>query len=221
VDLGEGHPRSKYIIAAGPMSPEFYGPETRDRFYQMIVENNVRVVVSLARFEPGVEGCSDFLQHGAKYGDSRISVSSISSVSDGTPYEKRLIHVTNEKTQQEPEHCVVHFAYPHFPNYGVPTELSSLRQLITDVDAEANFTPHDSPILVHCSGGVGRSGSFLTALHVWKCLREVPCDRRTEEQIELGALKSIYHLRTQRHPWCVEHEEQAQYVRQVLLSLLQ
>ncbi len=85
------------------------------------------------------------------------------------------------------EHTVRAFAMPHWrDNQGVdPNELLAL---VLKVREEVRTTP-DSLLLVHCSAGVGRTGTFLAALAIVDAI-----DRKESFSIE----EIVYHLSTQR-----------------------
>lgn len=54
---------------------------------------------------------------------------------------------------------VVHFYFKKWPDYGVPTDPMHLITFVRKVKAEK--IPSYSPIVVHCSAGVGRTGTFI------------------------------------------------------------
>ena len=61
--------------------------------------------------------------------------------------------------------------YTNWPNYGVPDNADDVAMLLRTVNSPALSTRH--PIWVHCSGGVGRTGVFLTALSAYPLLTPV------------------------------------------------
>jgi protein-tyrosine phosphatase len=64
---------------------------------------------------------------------------------------------------------VVHLQYIGWPDFDVPTDVSVILRMMQITEAHAST---DEPVVVHCSAGVGRSGSFIT-VHVALCrLRE-------------------------------------------------
>ena len=56
---------------------------------------------------------------------------------------------------------VIHFQYTVWPDHGVPQQSNSLMAFIRRVRV-AHPTDKSAPLLVHCSAGVGRSGTFIT-----------------------------------------------------------
>lgn len=54
---------------------------------------------------------------------------------------------------------IVHFQYKEWPDHGRPSSATSFRHLLHLVDA---FHNGRGPIVVHCSAGIGRTGTFCT-----------------------------------------------------------
>lgn len=121
-----------YVICQGPTSPEYYGVETRDRFWCTALENNVRVVVGLAQFEPGFSGCSKYVGgDGEFYGDYLVSV--VGQEEDqGGGTTKRVLHVQHRNDVEPTE--IVHFQFNAWPNYSVCDSNDAVAELVVRVD---------------------------------------------------------------------------------------
>jgi hypothetical protein len=103
---------------------------------------------------------------------------------------------------------------PPNQNYGVTRDTDEVRLLLRHVELHQNATP-ERPVLVHCSGGVGRSGSFLAALYAIRAF--CPLAKGFGGEADVAAVPPVLslrpvlaQLRSQRHPWCVEGAEQYQ-----------
>lgn len=59
-----------------------------------------------------------------------------------------------------PPHTVQHFQYTQWPDFGVPKSTAGIRDLMDRAQAVTD----QGPIIVHCSAGIGRSGTFIAAL---------------------------------------------------------
>ena len=55
---------------------------------------------------------------------------------------------------------VTHFFYQAWPDHGVPSNAMSLVSFIQRV-RKSHPPSHPQPLLVHCSAGVGRTGTFI------------------------------------------------------------
>ena len=83
---------------------------------------------------------------------------------------------------------VIQFHYTAWPDHGVPENVMSLISFIRYV-RKMFPTSLDHPLLVHCSAGVGRSGTFITldmmmqqmkaegTLNVHQCVRNLRTQR--------------------------------------------
>lgn len=58
---------------------------------------------------------------------------------------------------------VTHYQYEGWPDHGVPPSAAPIRHLVRLIERERmNEPPQQSPMVVHCSAGVGRTGTFVT-----------------------------------------------------------
>jgi protein-tyrosine phosphatase len=86
---------------------------------------------------------------------------------------------TKEEKRPVEERTIWHLLYKKWPDFGVPdlADLDSFFELMR-LSRELNANP-SNPRIVHCSAGVGRSGTFITLEHLWK-------------QLEAGTLQKHY-----------------------------
>lgn len=74
----------------------------------------------------------------------------------------------NSGEEEVEERIVWHFLYKKWPDFGVP-DLADLDSFFTlmSLSREKNAGPHN-PRIVHCSAGVGRSGTFIALEHLMR-----------------------------------------------------
>ena len=56
---------------------------------------------------------------------------------------------------------VVQFHFTSWPDHGVPQYATAMLAMIRRVRAHYNVCKEEGPMLVHCSAGVGRTGTFI------------------------------------------------------------
>ncbi|KAK0141048.1 Receptor-type tyrosine-protein phosphatase eta [Merluccius polli] len=143
--------RKEYIAAQGPL------PGTVNEFWRMIWEKNIHTVVMLTRcVEQGRVKCEKYWPNESKpFGNITVTMTSEISLEDWTI---RDFDIKNVKTAEI--RSVRQFHFTAWPDHGVPesTELLiNFRHLVREhMDQYAN-----SPTVVHCSAGVGRTGTFI------------------------------------------------------------
>ena len=85
---------------------------------------------------------------------------------------------------------VTQFHYTAWPDHGVPDNVMSIISFICHVrKLFPTSVDHAQPVLVHCSAGIGRSGTFITLDMMMQQMK----DKAT-----LGVCRCVRYLRTQR-----------------------
>lgn len=58
---------------------------------------------------------------------------------------------------------ILHFHYTTWPDFGVPESPASFLNFLFKVRESGSLSREHGPIVVHCSAGIGRSGTFCLA----------------------------------------------------------
>jgi len=98
-----------------------------------------------------------------------------SNDSDETRSKKRSHHNT-VTIQTDPKLNIRQIVQVHctdWPDFGVPNSIDLMRELVNEVDIRKNET--NEPIVVHCSAGIGRTGTFV-AIHM--CLQKWKLEKK-------------------------------------------
>ncbi|XP_064536553.1 receptor-type tyrosine-protein phosphatase eta isoform X2 [Drosophila montana] len=144
----DGHTRKKeYIATQGPK------PESVMDFWRMILQHNVRVIVQVTQFREGnIIKCHEYYPYNMR----GVSVT-IKSKESFEIYDRTELCVVHEKYGLKEK--VIHFFFKKWPDHGCPDDPNHLITFVRKVKAEKR--PNYSPIVVHCSAGVGRTGTFI------------------------------------------------------------
>eukprot|EP00054_Salpingoeca_dolichothecata_P019795 m.123420 g.123420 ORF g.123420 m.123420 type:complete len:1850 (+) comp23389_c0_seq2:1097-6646(+) len=197
----DGTPR-EYIATQGPL------PDTVISFWRMVWEQDSRAIVMVTGLkEKGVDKCArywpkklynvkDDVGH-VKYGDIVVAVMA-GYRKDG--YITSKLRVTRNGI----ERTVMHFWFDSWPDHGVPKNHDAVILMLRSV-RQVSDSP-ENPWIVHCSAGIGRTGTFIAIDHGLHHLDK----KGTADVVEITK-----NLRRDRGGM-VQHPEQGQFVYDVL-----
>nr|XP_040049375.1 receptor-type tyrosine-protein phosphatase V-like isoform X1 [Gasterosteus aculeatus aculeatus]XP_040049376.1 receptor-type tyrosine-protein phosphatase V-like isoform X1 [Gasterosteus aculeatus aculeatus] len=218
LSLQGSQPNSDYInanfVPGGGSERDFIctqGPlhNTVADFWRMVWEQNVRIIVMVTALRQKDQVmCEKYwpLDRGTVH-HGLIQVTTVTR-KQGPDY---FITTINLRQRDHPtDRTVTHYYYPTWPDQGVPKDLPSLVAFAEQVRLELEATPPLGPAVVHCSAGVGRSGTFVALLWLMQlCARGIPPNVRA----------AVQDLRLHRM-WMVQNLEQYLLVYQCLLNWL-
>jgi len=197
----------KFIITS---SPDY----TEENFWEMIWENNVKVIVMLCsagrkEYFPIEKGESCI------HGNFTIKNASITSRKSSN---ERILKVSKEGTEES--RSVNHLHFLEWPDLGVPESVDSIGEFMKLVHKRAKeINSTDPELVIHCGAGVGRSGTFLTAYGGYSHFVDLPKDHGLTPKA-LDFTETVIGFRKQRHPWMVEGKEQYKMAYDTILYLL-
>uniref|UniRef100_A0A665X1K5 Receptor-type tyrosine-protein phosphatase C n=1 Tax=Echeneis naucrates TaxID=173247 RepID=A0A665X1K5_ECHNA len=144
----------KYIAAQGPKD------ETVGDFWRMVWEQQSSIIVMVTRCEEGNRvKCAQYWPSPDR--ETEIFeefIVKLTSEVHCPDYIIRRLSLAN-KREKSSEREVTHIQFMSWPDHGVPGEPQLLLKLRRRVNAFKNF--FSGPIVVHCSAGVGRTGTYI------------------------------------------------------------
>ncbi|XP_059299383.1 protein-tyrosine-phosphatase PTP1-like isoform X1 [Lycium ferocissimum] len=148
---------SQFIATQGPL------PHTFEDFWEMIIQHHCPVIVMLTQLVDNykIVKCGDYFQadDGPRiFGNICIVTKWIKT--SQTSLILRCLEV-NYIESKEPPLCVLHIQYPDWPDHGVPKDTVAVREILKQT---SSVPPSLGPIVVHCSAGIGRTGTYC-AIH--------------------------------------------------------
>ncbi|KAJ4701171.1 Protein-tyrosine-phosphatase ptp1 [Melia azedarach] len=146
---------SQFIATQGPL------PHTYEDFWEMVLQYHCPAIVMLTRLVDNYKmvKCGDYFQAEdgpREFGNICIVTKWIKSTN--TPLVLRNLEV-NYKESEEPPMSVLHIQYPEWPDHGVPQDTLTVREILKRLYL---LPPSLGPIVVHCSAGIGRTGTYCT-----------------------------------------------------------
>ncbi|XP_075949723.1 receptor-type tyrosine-protein phosphatase H-like isoform X2 [Anarhichas minor] len=193
----------EYIATQGPL------PSTVNDFWRMIWEQRVNGIVMVTNCtEGGRTKCERYWPADTKpcsFGQLLVTIRSEQQEPNWTLREFRVKHGNTSE-----ERTVRHFHFTAWPDHGVPqgTEvLIQFRELVRQhIDREER-----APTVVHCSAGVGRTGTII-ALDVLL--------QQLEKESAVGINGFVHKMRLSR-PHMVQTESQYVFLHQCMMDRLQ
>ncbi|XP_036676312.2 tyrosine-protein phosphatase corkscrew isoform X2 [Drosophila suzukii] len=132
-------------------------------FWNMVWQENTRVIVMTTKeYERLKEKCARYWPDEGRteqFGHARIQCVSENSTSDYTLREFLV------SWREQPARRIYHYHFQVWPDHGVPADPGCVLNFLQDVNtrqshlAQAGEKP--GPICVHCSAGIGRTGTFI------------------------------------------------------------
>uniref|UniRef100_A0A667YA25 Tyrosine-protein phosphatase non-receptor type 9 n=1 Tax=Myripristis murdjan TaxID=586833 RepID=A0A667YA25_9TELE len=191
----DGYKRSNaYIATQGPL------PKTFVDFWRMVWEQMVLIIVMTTRVvERGRVKCGQYwpLEEGRteQHGYFLVRNTHIQVFQDF-----KLSHLELYNTQTGERREVCHYLYVSWPDFGVPKSASAMLDFrehvlqrqeaaVQSLDPSWTGPPGGPPVVVHCSAGIGRTGTF--------CTLDI-CLSRLEDIGTVDVRQTVRRMRTQR-----------------------
>uniref|UniRef100_A0A2K6S4I4 Receptor-type tyrosine-protein phosphatase eta n=1 Tax=Saimiri boliviensis boliviensis TaxID=39432 RepID=A0A2K6S4I4_SAIBB len=196
------HSKKEFIATQGPL------PNTLKDFWRMVWEKNVYAIIMLTKcVEQGRTKCEEYWpsKQAHDYGDITVAMTSEIVLPEWT-----IRDFTVKNIQTSESHPLRQFHFTSWPDHGVPDTtdlLINFRYLVRDYMKQS---PPESPILVHCSAGVGRTGTFIA---IDRLIYQI----ENENTVDVYGI--VYDLRMHR-PLMVQTEDQYVFLNQCVLDIV-
>jgi len=196
----------------------------------MVYQQNTSVVCALNRHVENkvVKGESYWPEKQRKLvlGDLTLKLEDILTF-DHLSITLRRIKMSYQNTRRE----IYHLHYEGWPDFGVPESSLGIRELVRLSNYYQKLNESQSgPLVVHCSAGIGRSGSFMAIASVMsdpyfkQLQKEYPTPGKEDYQPLLVILsqfkisKKVLSMRRQRHPGMVQTPHQYKFIYMALMD---
>ncbi|KAL1775349.1 receptor-type tyrosine-protein phosphatase V-like [Sigmodon hispidus] len=197
---GYSHPQ-EFIATQGPLK------KTMDDFWRLVWEQQVHVIIMLTvGMENGRVLCEHYWPASSTpitHGHITIHLLAEESEDEWARREFQLQHNIQQRQRR-----VKQLQFTTWPDHSVPETPTSLLTFVELVREQVQVTQGKGPTLVHCSAGVGRTGTFVALLRLLQQLKE--------ERV-VDVFNTVYMLRLHR-PLMIQTPSQYIFLHSCLLN---
>uniref|UniRef100_A0AAQ4NP31 protein-tyrosine-phosphatase n=1 Tax=Gasterosteus aculeatus aculeatus TaxID=481459 RepID=A0AAQ4NP31_GASAC len=134
---------------------------TVNDFWQMVWQEDTRVIVMTTReVEKGRNKCVPYwpdLQTSKEVGPYVVTNN---SEREATDYKIRVLEIA-PVDQPNQSRTIWHYQYMSWPDHGVPHEPGAVLSFLSQVNGKQADYPDAGPMVIHCSAGIGRTGTIV------------------------------------------------------------
>ncbi|XP_076643633.1 tyrosine-protein phosphatase 10D-like isoform X2 [Halictus rubicundus] len=189
----------EYIACQGPKE------ETTFDFWRMVEQYNINIIIMLTQLvEKGKEKCYQYfptIRETFKYED--VTIKCISEL-DYRSYTQRTLVLQKENKKRH----IIHLHFKDWPDHDVPEDFDPMIHFCQVI--RRNLLANKGYIVIHCSAGIGRTGTLIAVDILLQHLR----DNR-----KLDVFGTVYRLRHHRINM-VQKESQYAYIYNCIKQVL-
>ncbi|XP_020849922.1 tyrosine-protein phosphatase non-receptor type 6 isoform X2 [Phascolarctos cinereus] len=160
---------------------------TVNDFWQMVWQENSQVIVMTTReVEKGRNKCVPYWPEvGTQRAYGLYCVFNCKE-HDTPEYKVRSLQVS-PLDNGDLVRKIWHYQYLSWPDHGVPSEPGGILSFLDQINQRQERLPHAGPIIVHCSAGIGRTGTIIVIDMIMEAIstKGLDCDIDIQKTIQM------------------------------------
>nr|XP_060618578.1 tyrosine-protein phosphatase non-receptor type 6 isoform X2 [Anolis sagrei ordinatus] len=134
---------------------------TVNDFWQMVWQENSRIIVMTTReVEKGRNKCVPYWPEVGSSKEYRPYIVENVGEHDALEYKLRQLRIS-PINNGEAVRDIWHYQYLSWPDHGVPSEPGGVLGFLDQINQKQESVPEAGAIVVHCSAGIGRTGTII------------------------------------------------------------
>uniref|UniRef100_A0A674MCD8 Tyrosine-protein phosphatase non-receptor type n=1 Tax=Takifugu rubripes TaxID=31033 RepID=A0A674MCD8_TAKRU len=203
--LWESTSQKVYIASQGCLA------STVSDFWQMVWQENTRVIVMTTReVEKGRNKCVPYWPDSEGPKDVGQYVVTINSEREASDYKVRVLKMCPPQNSR----IIWHYQYISWPDHGVPEEPGGVLSFLAQVNAKQDEFAKAGPMIIHCSAGIGRTGTIVVIDMILETINTLGLD------CDIDISKYIQMVREQRSGM-VQTEAQYKFIYLAVADYIQ
>jgi protein tyrosine phosphatase len=176
--------KCSYIACQAPL------PNTINDFWRMVWEQKTHIIVMLTRIVEGGRTKAhpywpEPIDREQQYGEFLVSLLQQTQPEKGVIV--RQLQLQDLLLGQK--RFITHYQYTEWPDNGTPQNSRPILHIINEINALCEKGSPTAPIVVHCSAGVGRAGTFI-CIHI--ILSEIVLSSSQQQQFQQQQLLILF-----------------------------
>ncbi|XP_063818557.1 tyrosine-protein phosphatase non-receptor type 6 [Pseudophryne corroboree] len=153
---GHEEPSKRFVACQGCLA------STTGDFWEMVwQENSLIIVMTTKEVEKGRTKCvpywPDAGTNGKEFGRYWVEILLEHEAMEYKIRTLRVSPIANPTAARK----IIHYQYLSWPDHGVPSDPGGVLSFLGEVNRMQESLPEAGPIIVHCSAGIGRTGTII------------------------------------------------------------
>ena len=179
----------KYIATQGPID------NTINDFWRMMWTTNAKTIVALCQlYEQGKSKCALYWPGGIgveyEYGQFKVTMTNFETLNGTVEKTMKLINTKTSETR-----TITQLHFQDWPDNGIP---ESPAHFVNLVERVRELNTSTAPVVVHCSAGIGRTGTFIFVNRVIDQIKADIKNNISRDKLEIDVCSIVLELRKER-----------------------